>query len=1507
MFSIYADGNNIYDPSIDSYYLFEPNLKLEFGKSGSLEFTVPPTNLYYGKFKQLKTQIVVDMDGEEIFRGRVFSIERGFNNFKKVYCEGDLAYLVDSVQKAEKYNGKTRALFNKIIASHNARVEDYKKFVVGTVNIENRNIILTGKDEGQDINVGNIDYKQIAINSMTDEWNTTFDYIQNCLIDYCGGYLRTRRYGNVTYIDYLASYASAASQTIDIEFGKNLLDLTEEASAEDLFTVLVPIGDENLTINSVNKGSDEIVDTAAVKKYGRIVRTHVFSNVNDANTLLENGRRYLAENSVLNTSLEVKAIDIHLLDPQVRAIHVGDQVKVKSAPHGISDTLVCTAIEYDFANPENNTYTFGNPKQTLTQRYREDKRKNVSDASGAGAAGAAAADVAKQDAENAAQKAKDEIYEEWIDIDPDNPDGIGSLGGLYKLLQNGKEVLEKQVGIDFNAKEGNINLYALAKEAADATGAAKEARADFAAKVDYVNGLLTSQTEMVATYKEDVNGVLRENEAKWYAWANAQETVIGGKADRLEITTMKGDIIGEYEKDLDAVKEHLSRTVGIKWDASAGKLDLYTMNKVLDAQGKTLQQNQTKINQISNNMVSQITLKAEFEKRDKHVAEIEVTANENASAINLKADTVTVEGDFKIVKGDIEALSGRIGKLEAKKITTEDLEATLARIARLAVNNLTAASISAPSISMTDQDGGSYLVATQNYVNLALRAIATGGELGKHYHGFRENADGTITLLEPTSTPQSFNIKATKTYIDGVAAASEAANVTRIQIAETANPNITYSKVTKLISFNKKAIAFSGSKSVYTEDPVSMSVSGREAYEHGLEVGAQGSEQAVEEARNNVGIKSISVGKTLHVGNTASENYVSLSITATTDYGKTLTDNSQEISGATFFNRGKNSVEITAINRRTVGGVTEKYDPAAHTTTIYVTALASNNFTLDGEFTTGTAAWSAGKDQGEAEGIIKGKKAVDITDLTITEQHSVSDKIITITATAIANNDKTLVKSKPISTLVHYNKGKIDYTPKSVDVTVNTNGYTSSTKKLSTNVAVKTGNNTVYNFPYDVAGGLAYNAGVADALPTGVDISNRSVSGKTQVSTITSSTQFITAYKTITVKNSNNPALYTFNTSVSVNAADVWNAVDVNEPTKSGTETSPFNSSTKKYDQVKVTILSSSTNGKSKSTLFTLDASENYRQGVLAGQSQGRSSAIAEHKITKIDISASPASNTAGTDDYKKYNITAIARNANGDEKYTEVVKTSSTIYNRGYNAAKPTAAEVSINTDGFDSSTKKLSGNILVTKGDGTKDTFSTQVPAALAYNAAKPTAVNISISTGGFDPSTKKLSGNAVVTKGDGTKETLPVQVPGGLAYNAGKTAGKAEGEDSVYLSAVLGAKNGGTELDDAVVTKSNAVYTIDNNHHYVWGRIRTVLSNAKYKYVGVKISADDVYNTAYEQGKADGASESSPQDVSVSGPFIGYKYNMDGELEAWHVYCDVNGVRYSSSWNYYSIIVV
>ncbi len=540
MFYVYADGKSIYYPMDETLLISSPRMTLEQGKAGTFEFSLPSNNRYYNLLQRLKTRITVEIDGTEIFRGRVFSEERDFQNTRRVICEGDLAYLTDSVQKGERYVGTTHDLFRKIIAAHNARVEEEKRFEVGIIDIEDREVVLAGQsDETEDLDTDLFDYKQIAINSIVNQWKTTYDYIQTCLIDYCGGYLRTRHENGITYIDLLEEFGSVSSQRI--EFGINLLDLSENATAEELFTVLIPLGDDNMTIESVNGGSDELVDADLVELYGRIVKTHVFSNVTDPSTLLENGLRFLAARANVPTTLTLRAVDMHLLDYEIPGIQLGDSVPVKSTPHGIEQSLTCTKIEYDFENPANCQFTFGTPHQTLTERYRKDRtaseeENSDANAAAASAAGAAGGRAGAAAAEKAANEMQEKIYDAWINVDPEL--GHVDLGALYQELKDTKVVLENQVGIELDAPSGNVNIKSLKKKSDEQENTLLEQ----AARIEMINDDNHARIELVAARTT----ALEANTAEIVMQVNDLESTIALKADKVtinsKITTINSEI-----------------------------------------------------------------------------------------------------------------------------------------------------------------------------------------------------------------------------------------------------------------------------------------------------------------------------------------------------------------------------------------------------------------------------------------------------------------------------------------------------------------------------------------------------------------------------------------------------------------------------------------------------------------------------------------------------------------------------------------------------------------------------------------------------------------------------------------------------------------------------------------------------------------------------------------------------------------------------------------------------
>ena len=78
--------------------------KLEINKTGLLTFYVSPTHPHRDKIKKLTSIITLYQDGEALFYGRVLNNEIDINNIMTVECEGELSFLLDTIQRAKEYH-----------------------------------------------------------------------------------------------------------------------------------------------------------------------------------------------------------------------------------------------------------------------------------------------------------------------------------------------------------------------------------------------------------------------------------------------------------------------------------------------------------------------------------------------------------------------------------------------------------------------------------------------------------------------------------------------------------------------------------------------------------------------------------------------------------------------------------------------------------------------------------------------------------------------------------------------------------------------------------------------------------------------------------------------------------------------------------------------------------------------------------------------------------------------------------------------------------------------------------------------------------------------------------------------------------------------------------------------------------------------------------------------------------------------------------------------------------
>lgn len=387
MYQIKCDGYILYDPRDDDLVVDGPKVNLEVNTVGDLSFTIYKTHPYYDKLKKMKSIFEVSDEIGVIFRGRMTNDSGDFYNSKAVDVEGAMAYFNDSTVRPYSFpedflddpeytqaaaSGNVVAFFlGWLIEQHNAQVEEFQRFKLGNVTVSDPNNYLTRSNSS---------------------YSTTWEEIKSKLFDSSlGGYLCIRYEKDGNYIDFLSEFELTNTQ--EITFGENLLDITNNSDASETFSAIIPIGakikeeedgdsssEKSLTISGLPDGdiTDDIVkrgDTlyskSAVEKYGWIcapVDKTTWDDVTEAKNLQSKGVSFLASDGImLSESVEVTAVDLHFSDNQIRSFRIYRNVVVNSEVHGHKKAVFpLSKLEIDIQNPQNTKITVGRTKRTLT-------------------------------------------------------------------------------------------------------------------------------------------------------------------------------------------------------------------------------------------------------------------------------------------------------------------------------------------------------------------------------------------------------------------------------------------------------------------------------------------------------------------------------------------------------------------------------------------------------------------------------------------------------------------------------------------------------------------------------------------------------------------------------------------------------------------------------------------------------------------------------------------------------------------------------------------------------------------------------------------------------------------------------------------------------------------------------------------------------------------------------------------------------------------------------------
>lgn len=371
----YVDGEEytIHDSRVKALTVGgKPYFEVGDNINGSASFSVYPNHPYYDKVKKLTTDIIFYRDDEPEFYGRVLYDNENFSGTKKVFVEGELAFLCDSIQRPKVYhNISVKAYVQDLIDIHNSQVEERKQFTVGRVTVKDSNDSL---------------YRY----SNYEDTRTAF---KEKLISRLGGHLVIRHVDGLRVLDYLADEDYYTKNTQGIRFGKNLLDFSKNMDASDLVTCVIPLGakldeedqdpsleaisDQRITIASINGGVDYVTDDNAVREYGKIYKTVTWDDVSLPENLLKKGEEYLKSAQFEKMILELKAVDLNLKDDSFQRFEVGNKIQCTSTPNGLDKEFPLTKKKTYITSFKDNTVTLGD--ETSSVSYTSSNRQNTAE------------------------------------------------------------------------------------------------------------------------------------------------------------------------------------------------------------------------------------------------------------------------------------------------------------------------------------------------------------------------------------------------------------------------------------------------------------------------------------------------------------------------------------------------------------------------------------------------------------------------------------------------------------------------------------------------------------------------------------------------------------------------------------------------------------------------------------------------------------------------------------------------------------------------------------------------------------------------------------------------------------------------------------------------------------------------------------------------------------------------------------------------------------------------
>lgn len=384
MYRLTYEDYILYDPRLatpeDRLIIRDPKVHLAVDKAGEMSFLLQPEHPYVDKIRKMSGVVELTDGVTPIYRGRITRDTIDFYGVHTVETEGLLACLNDSIiepfaypedftedtgyQEAAASGNVVEYLFYWLLGQHNAQVSVEQQLKPGTCTVTDSNNYIT--------------------RSSTD-YQTTMEAIRGKLFgSSLGGHLLIRYEADGNYLDYYADLPLTNTQPV--EFAANLLDLTTELDGTDIYTAILPLGKDGLTIAELSdtdltddlvKSGKIIYSKSGIAAHGRITRCIKWDDVTVPANLQTKAKAALADNGLaMPETITVRAVDLGWQDA-VQHFRVGRMTLLASTPHGYRASYPLLELSPDILDPGNTQITMGATRATYTgTQIEEDRRRD---------------------------------------------------------------------------------------------------------------------------------------------------------------------------------------------------------------------------------------------------------------------------------------------------------------------------------------------------------------------------------------------------------------------------------------------------------------------------------------------------------------------------------------------------------------------------------------------------------------------------------------------------------------------------------------------------------------------------------------------------------------------------------------------------------------------------------------------------------------------------------------------------------------------------------------------------------------------------------------------------------------------------------------------------------------------------------------------------------------------------------------------------------------------------